>query len=1068
MTATGWWSPTIPWTPFDSSGWSPRAADALDSDPASALATLQEALELWHGLPYGDLSGAPALMAEVARLDELRVTAVESRVEAALAVGNHASVVGELETLVREYPYRERLRGLQMLALYRSGRQAEALRAYQRARTLLGEELGIEPSPELRDLEQRILEQDAGLDFVADDSSAPRSAETDPTELDTGRTVRGYELREQIGEGDFGFVYRAYQPSVGREVAIKVIRPEYVNRSDFLMRFEAEAQLIAQLEHPHIVGLLDYWRDPEGAYLVMPLLRGGSLAEALKPGPWNLGAALQLLDEVGAALGYAHRRGLIHRDIKPGNILLDEEGNAYLGDFGIALRLIDPAGTPITSSLAYLPPEETRGEQLTQEADIFSLGVLAFHLFTGVYPAGRRPLPSVVDARPGLPSELDAVLRRATDDQPGKRYEKAEDFLRAVRRAVGTDVVAIAETDEVTAASGGVRNPYKGLRSFAETDALDFHGRDVLVDDLLRAIGAHPVVAVVGPSGSGKSSVVRAGLIPALRAGGLGSKDWLVTDMFPGSYPFEELEAALMRVAVERPPECIDELISDERGLLRVTKQILPADDSRLLLVIDQFEELFSAVGAEETRRLFLDSLVTIATDERSRMRVVLTMRADFFDRPLEYPEFGDLISAGLVTVSPPTEEGLAQAIAAPARAVGVDLEPGLVGEIIRDVADQPGALPLLQYALTELFNRRQGNVLTLDAYRSTGGVAGALGRRAEELYEGLSPEGKQVARQVFLRLVAVDELSGDTRRRVRQAELKSLAVDQAALDTVLRQFGSFRLLSYDRDPVTRGPTVEVAHEALLREWDRLAGWIDAEREYLLVQRRIGATAREWADSGGDPGFLLRGGRLDQAERWAQSTDIAPSREESELLDASLELRDSEARTAKRRRRVLIGLLAGGLSVAIVLAALALWQRGLAQGEARRGAVYGLAGAAEAVLDEDPELAILLALKAADVSVGAGDPVTPATLTALQGAVQNSRLESVIEGGLWGVSVSSDGSLLATAAADSDSERCHRLGPGDRRRAENTLRPTEHRWRGRVQPNRNAACGGARARYRGR
>ena len=199
-----------------------------------------------------------------------------------------------------------------------------------------------------------------------------------------------------------------------------------------------------------------------------------------------------------------------------------------------------------------------------------------------------------------------------------------------------------------------------------------------------------------------------------------------------------------MRVAVERPPECIDELISDERGLLRVTKQILPADDSRLLLVIDQFEELFSAVGAEETRRLFLDSLVTIATDERSRMRVVLTMRADFFDRPLEYPEFGDLMSAGLVTVSPPTEEGLAQAIAAPARAVGVDLEPGLVGEIIRDVADQPGALPLLQYALTELFNRRQGNVLTLDAYRSTGGVAGALGRRAEELYEGLSRRGSR------------------------------------------------------------------------------------------------------------------------------------------------------------------------------------------------------------------------------------------------------------------------------------------------------------------------------------
>ena len=231
--------------------------------------------------------------------------------------------------------------------------------------------------------------------------------------------------------------------------------------------------------------------------------------------------------------------------------------------------------------------------------------MLAFHLLTGVYPAGRRPLPSLTDARPGLPAELDLVLRRATDDQPDNRYEKVEDFLRAVRRAVGTDVVAIAETDEPVA-TVGVRNPYKGLRSFAEIDALDFYGREVLVDELLRATGVHPVVALVGPSGSGKSSVVRAGLIPALRAGGLaGSKDWLITDMFPGSYPFEELEAALLRVAVERPPALIDELTSDDRGLLRVTKQILPADESRLLLVIDQFEELFSAVASEETAGCF-------------------------------------------------------------------------------------------------------------------------------------------------------------------------------------------------------------------------------------------------------------------------------------------------------------------------------------------------------------------------------------------------------------------------------------------------------------------------------
>ena len=237
-------------------------------------------------------------------------------------MGNHSRVIGELETLIRENPYRERLRGLQMLALYRSGRQAEALRAYQRARILLAEELGIDPSAELRDLEQRILDHDRTLDLPREVS--PPVADRLPSPLvgaGSVRAVRGYELRQQVGEGDFGVVYRAYQPSVGREVAIKVIRPEYVNRPDFVRRFEAEAQLIAQLEHPHVVGLLDFWRDPDGAYLVMPCMRGGSLAETLRHGPRNLAAALRLLDEVGRALGYAHRRGVIHRDLKPGNVV---------------------------------------------------------------------------------------------------------------------------------------------------------------------------------------------------------------------------------------------------------------------------------------------------------------------------------------------------------------------------------------------------------------------------------------------------------------------------------------------------------------------------------------------------------------------------------------------------------------------------------------------------------------------------------------------------------------------------------------------------------------------------
>ena len=302
--------------------------------------------------------------------------------------------------------------------------------------------------------------------------------------------------------------------------------------------------------------------------------------------------------------------------------------------------------------------------------------------------------------------------------------------------------------------------------------------------------------------------MVRAGLIPSLRSGGLpGSRGWLFTDMFPGSYPFEELGAALLRVAVDNPPDLVDELVADERGLLRVCKQILPGDDSDLVLIIDQFEELFSSVASEGTRRLFLDALTTVISDDRSRVRLILTLRADFFDRPLEYPAFAEVMRNGVVTVSLPSEEGLAQAVSGPAKRVGVELEPGLVNHVLRDVAGQPGSLPLLQYALTEMFAQRQGNLLTADLYRSTGGVLGALSRRADEIYDSLPPASQAATEQIFLRLLTVDETAGTTRRRVLQSELKSLAIDQTALDQVLQQFGAFRLLSFDLHPVTRGPT---------------------------------------------------------------------------------------------------------------------------------------------------------------------------------------------------------------------------------------------------------------------
>src|SRR5258706_9365581 len=259
-----------------------------------------------------------------------------------------------------------------------------------------------------------------------------------------GTDIKGYELRERIGAGGFGAVYRAYQPTIGRDVAIKFILPEYSNQPDFIRRFETEAQLVARLEHPHITPLYDYWRDPDGAYLVMRWLRGGSLRDALGNGPFELRAAAILLDQIAGASSLAHRNDVIHRDTKPGNILLDEDGNAYLTDFGIAKDLnLASANTQqdvIVGSLDYISPEQARSEPVTARTDIYSLGVTLFEVITGHHPFDNMspierlykhindPLPEITGLDPGLQGEVNRVIQKATAKNPEFRYPDALAF----------------------------------------------------------------------------------------------------------------------------------------------------------------------------------------------------------------------------------------------------------------------------------------------------------------------------------------------------------------------------------------------------------------------------------------------------------------------------------------------------------------------------------------------------------------------------------------------------------------------------------------------------------------
>jgi basic membrane lipoprotein Med (substrate-binding protein (PBP1-ABC) superfamily)/DNA-binding SARP family transcriptional activator len=459
-----------------------------------------------------------------------------------------------------------------------------------------------------------------------------------------------------------------------------------------------------------------------------------------------------------------------------------------------------------------------------------------------------------------------------------------------------------------------VRNPYKGLRPFTEEDAADFFGRDELVQRLVAMLAdGVRLISLVGPSGSGKSSVVAAGLVPRLRAGDAPeSAGWRVGRMTPGPNPLRELQAIL-----DRAP-------SSEPG----------GDTTTTLLVIDQLEQTFAA-AEDAARNQFLATLADAVASPEDRLRVIVTLRADYYDRPLLHPEFAAVFTSSVVNVVPMPARELEEAIVEPARRAGVEVEPALLAELIGDTANRPGSLPLLQYALTELFDQRSGPMLTRASYASLGGLRGLLTRRAESLYQGLDPEAQQAAMQLFLRLVHPGEGVLEARRRPFLRELTDLGIDPVVLSAVLTTFGRHRLLTFDRDAASEQATVEVAHEALLVEWDRLAGWIDRHRAALRRHAALAAAAEEWELSGRDPDYLLTGSRLREFEAWRKGGALRLSGRERAFLDAAIERRraaekaeaariDLQRRAERRARRrvaalgIVVVLLAVGLGFAFL------------------------------------------------------------------------------------------------------------------------------------------------------
>ncbi|GAA3790938.1 helix-turn-helix domain-containing protein [Streptomyces phyllanthi] len=475
------------------------------------------------------------------------------------------------------------------------------------------------------------------------------------------------------------------------------------------------------------------------------------------------------------------------------------------------------------------------------------------------------------------------------------------------------------------------RPPYRGLARFEPADSDLFFGRKALVDNLLELVSEHRFAAVFGASGSGKSSLLRAGLIPRLRQADGTERPAVIRVLAPGAQPARTHE-----------------------------KAFVPLDgESTTWVIVDQFEELFTLCHDRAERDRFLDLLLAARRPE-SRLRVAVAVRGDFYGHCADHRELAEAVRRASLLVGPMNRDELREAITGPATAADLNVERALTARIIEEVVDRPGALPMLSHALLETWRRRHGRLLTLAGYEETGGVHGAIAATAEQVYGGLSAERSSVARRILLRLIAPGDGTADTRRPASRAELGS------GVREVLEQLVAARLVTLD------GDTVELAHEALITGWPRLAGWIEESRERLRVQRRLGEAAHAWEELDHDPGALYRGTRLARAQDLfapGRDTDLTQQSDEEltsverSFLTASLAARDTEreavARAGRRTRSLVVGLTV--FLVLALTAGLVAWQRNeVSQEEASKAAARRLATVADGLRSTDPRTAALL------------------------------------------------------------------------------------------------------------
>ena len=868
-----------------------------DGRPDSAHRTLTEALTLWRGPAYAGFEGADFARAEARRLHEVRLGATEDRLACELALGRTTEAVPDLERLVVEHPTRERLWDLLVTALYRAGRQGDALAAYEGARTILADELGVAPGAALRSTHARVLAHDPSLG-----SPTTVGATIPPALRPSGPLVgRGTELAR---------LREAWQRALrGRPTTVVVRGPAGGGATALASAFAAEAA-----------------RDGAVVRYVGPV----DPPSPTPPGPPTAPVLL--------VLDHADRAQATERD--------------HDGPAGptLTLRLVGhlaavPEGAEVLD-LVPLSPREVRE-------------VVAEHVAPGEVDGVTAEVLARSGGWPGAVHDVSAELARA---RARRRVEVAVALsgsssadLAAARADIADGVASLAGSGPQEGAPDPGECPWRGLAAYDVDDARWYAGRERLVAEVVARMPGSRLLALVGASGSGKSSLMRAGLLAALQRDVLpGSATWRVVTLRPGPHPMAELARRALGSSQR----------ADMGDLLRHLAEGDPVTDDRVVLAVDQLEEAWTVCQDEAERRQFLDALADLATDPRSCVTVVVAVRADYLSGLADHDELRALVGGGTVLVGPLTAPEIRRTLERPAATARLTFDDGLADTIVADAGQEPGLLPLLSTAMAQLWQRRQNGRLTYPAYVALGGLDGAITTLAEEAYTNLSRTQQATARVLLLRLTGPGDGAGVSRRRVATKELEALPTE--GIGSVVEHLARARLLTL------ADGTVEVAHEALFREWPRLRGWLTEDAAGRAVQRRLAVAAAEWDADGREQSALWAGTRLASGLEAADARPAEVTSTERDFLEASRDAVEAQQRMAEERARAtgrqnrrLRWLLAGVgvVLVAALVAGTAAW-RSQRTAEAASLSAEAKRLAASALNIEYPDVALLAAVEA--------------------------------------------------------------------------------------------------------